>query len=181
MKRLALFVGLLLLTACARPTPQELRRPHISSATVTAARAHLVAPGVRVRWGGVIAKVSNTPHATWVQVIDRPLRHNGRPRRRLTNSGRFLARVPGFLDPALYAPGRKITVVGVFSGFEKDPIGAYLYNFPVVHTLSIYLWRQRPATPYYYYSSPWPWGWGGFGPGWGWNSDDDDDGPGFGP
>ena len=183
MKRLWVLISLLVLTGCASRIPQELRQPHISHATVAAARAHLAPLGVRVRWGGVIAKITNTPRATWIQVINRPLRHDGRPRQRPDSDGRFLARVPGFLDPDVYAVGRKITVVGVFSGFEKDPIGSYLYNFPVVRTLSTYLWRPRPVTPYYYN----PWGWGmGFGPrmgwgmGWGWYQDNDD-GPYFGP
>lgn len=182
MKRLWLVVSLLLLGGCARQIPQELRQPHISHATVMGARAHVVPIGLRVRWGGVIVKVSNTPKATWVQIIAKPLRHDGRPRRTSESGGRFWARVPGFLDPDVYAPGRKMTVVGIFSGYQKDPIGNYLYNFPVVRTLSTYLWRPRPVRRYGY-GSAWPWGWGvGFGPefGWGWGGDDDD-GPGFGP
>jgi outer membrane lipoprotein len=91
--------------------------------------------------------------------------------------------VPGFLDPDIYAVGRKITVVGVFSGYEKDPIGSYLYDFPVVRTLAVHLWRPRPH--YYsrfYYANPWPWGWGiGVGPDFDWGWPGDDDGPGFGP
>ncbi len=173
--------GLLLLAGCATPAPEALRQPGISRVTVAAARAHLAPTGSRVRWGGVIVKVINAPHATWVQIISKPLRHDGRPRRVRFSAGRFLARVPGFLDPALYAPGRKITVVGIFSGYEKDPIGTYLYDFPVVRTLSVYLWRPRPIRRYYY-ANPWPWGWGvGFGPDFGWGWHDDDDGPGFGP
>ncbi|MHB8254290.1 MAG: Slp family lipoprotein [Acidiferrobacter sp.] len=180
MKTLWVLASLLLLAGCASRIPLELRQPHISQATVAGARAHLVPIGLRVRWGGIIAKVSNTPKATWIQIVSKPLRHDGRPRRRPRSDWRFLARVPGFLDPALYAVGRKITVVGVFSGYEKDPIGSYLYDFPVVHTLSSYLWRPRPVTPYYY-SNPWPWGWG-FGPGFGWGwRQDDDDGPYFAP
>ncbi len=180
MKRLAVLVSVLSLAGCATRIPQELRQPNISRATVSAARAHAVPSGTRVRWGGTIAKVSNTPRATWIQVISHPLRHDGRPRRG-HGGGRFLARVPGFLDPAVYAVGRKFTVVGTFSGFERDPIGNYLYNFPVVRTIATHLWRPRPR-PYYGYSAwpwGWGWGWGGFGPDpdWGWHEDDD----GFGP
>lgn len=181
-KTLWMLASLLLVAGCATRMPRSLRQIPVSHLTVAAARAHLAPPGLRVRWGGVITRVSNTPKATWIQVMSRPLAHDGRPRRVRFSGGRFLARVPGFLDPDVYAVGRKITVTGVFSGYEKDPIGAYLYTFPVVHTFSVYLWRPRPVTDYYY-SNPWPWGWGiGVGPdfGWGWH-DDDDDGPGFGP
>ncbi len=183
MKSWWVFAGMLLLAGCAAPIPRSLRAAHIAPVSVEAARAHTAPLGVRVRWGGVISRVINGPHATWIQVLSRPLRHDGRPRRTRFSEGRFLARVPGFLDPDIYAAGRKITVVGVFSGYEKNPIGRYLYDFPVVRTFSVYLWRPRPRYyyPRYYYVNPWPWGWGvGFGPdfGWGWH---DDDGPGFGP
>jgi len=181
VKRLWAFVGLLLLAGCASRMPSELRQPQISHATVASARGGLVPQGLRVRWGGVIVKVTNKTSSTWIQIIDKPLRQDGRPRRNPGSDGRFLARVPGFLDPDIYTPGRKITVVGVFSGFEKDPIGNYLYDFPIVRTVSTYLWRPRPVTPYYY-SNPWPWGigWvGPFGPGMGWGWHQDYDGPYF--
>ncbi|WP_298135459.1 Slp family lipoprotein [Acidiferrobacter sp.] len=169
MRSFWVFAGILLLAGCAT-VPRSLRVAHITPVSVAAARAHSVPLGVRVRWGGIISKVTNSPHATWVQVISRSLRHDGRPRRTRFSGGRFLARVPGFLDPDIYAVGRKITVVGVFSGYEKKPIGNYLYDFPVVRTLAVHLWRIRPH--YYtrfYYAYPWPWGWGmGFGPGFGW-------------
>ena len=184
MKTLWVLAGILLLAGCATPIPRALRAPHISSVSVAAARAHIAPLGARVRWGGVISKVMNSPHATWIQVISRPLRHDGRPRRARFSGGRFLARVPGFLDPDIYAVGRKITVVGVFSGYEKNPIGSYLYDFPVVHTLAVHLWRPRPHYyyPRYYYANPWPWGWGiGVGPDFDWGWHEDDDGPGFWP
>lgn len=175
MKALWIVTGMFLLAGCATPLPRSLRAPHITPVSVAAARAHIAPMGVRVRWGGVISKVTNDPHATWVQVISRPLRHDGRPRRARFSDGRFLARVPGFLDPDIYAVGRKITVVGVFSGYKKSLIGSYRYNFPMVRTFAVHLWRIRPHyyTQYYYadpwyYPYPWPWGWGvGLGPGFG--------------
>ncbi|HUW99020.1 MAG TPA: Slp/YeaY family lipoprotein [Acidiferrobacter sp.] len=180
-QRFWLFMGLLLLAGCASPMPQELRQPHISHATVAAARAHQVSLGLRVRWGGIITQVTNRPASTWIQIISKPLRASGRPRRDASGGGRFLARVPGFLDPGIYTPGRKITVVGVFAGFEQYPIGNYLYDFPIVRTVATYLWHPRPITPYYY-GGPWPWGFGwvvpfgpGIGPGW----HPDNDGPHF--
>jgi len=179
-KPLALTASLLLLAGCAGSLPPTLRDARVSQVTVAAAHAHQAPAGVHVRWGGVISKINNTPKATWVQIISKPLRHSGRPRRVRFSEGRFLARVPGFLDPDVYAVGRKITVVGVFSGYEKDPIGSYLYDFPVVRTHAIYLWPPRPRRRYYY-GSPWALGIG-LGPafGWGWRRDYDD-GPGFWP
>lgn len=175
--KILLLIMSLLLAGCATRIPQELQAPNLSRATVAAARQHLVPSGIHVRWGGVIASVTNRPHSTWIQLISRPLRHNGRPRRGIRSDGRFLAKVPGFLDPDVYRIGRKMTVIGIFTGLQVETIGRFPYKMPVVNVLSSYLWRPRPVMNYYY-SDPWPvWGWG-FGPypGWGWGWHDDDDG-----
>ncbi len=182
MKAFAVLGSLLLLAGCATPVPRSLRAPNIAPVSVAAARAHTAPLGVRVRWGGVISRVINSPHTTWMQVVSRPLRHDGRPRRVRFSGGRFMARIPGFLDPAVYAVGRKVTVLGTFSGYQKDPIGRYLYDFPVVQTTAVHLWRPRPRYSRYYYASPWPWGWGvDFGPDFdgGWH--EEDEGPGYWP
>lgn len=178
MKTLLIIASFFLLAGCATRIPQELREPGLSRATVATARAHLIVPGVRVRWGGVIAAITNQPHMTVLQIVSYPLRHDGRPRPTRHSGGRFIAQVPGFLDPDIYAVGRQVTVTGVFTGFQRQAIGHFPYNFPVVRVRTTFLWRPRPARAYYYpyYGYAWPaWGWGGafgpgpgWGPGWGW-------------
>ncbi len=169
MQRWIMVSIFLLLAGCAAPVPPALRSPGITRTTVEAARSHVVPPGVKVRWGGVISHVTNAPHATWLQIISLPLREDGRPHRSLRSDGRFLARIPGFLDPDLYAVGREVTVVGTFTGFKRAPIGKYAYDFPVVTATARYLWAPRPEVRYEYVE-PWPaWGWMGpvwMGPGW---------------
>ncbi|MHB1566580.1 MAG: Slp family lipoprotein [Acidiferrobacter sp.] len=174
MKTLLIIASFLLLAGCATRIPQELREPGLSRATVATARTHLVSPGVHVRWGGVIAAITNQPHMTILQIISYPLRHDGRPRRTAHSGGRFLAQVPGFLDPDVYAIGRLVTVTGVFSGFQRQAIGHFPYDFPIVRVHATFLWRPRPIPTYdpYYYGYPWP-VWGGvgpFGPGFGWGA-----------
>ncbi|MDA8360468.1 MAG: Slp/YeaY family lipoprotein [Gammaproteobacteria bacterium] len=171
MTRRIIVVGIILMLAgCAAPVPPALRAPGVTRTSVVAARAHIVPPGVMVRWGGVIGHVTNGARATWLQIISLPLREDGRPRRSLHSGGRFLARINGFLDPDVYAVGREVTVVGTFSGFKRETIGHFPYDFPVVHVRSQFLWRPRPVIRYEY-AAPWPaWGWTGpmwVGPGWG--------------
>ncbi|HXH04712.1 MAG TPA: Slp family lipoprotein [Candidatus Competibacteraceae bacterium] len=106
--------------------------------------------GSRVRWGGAIAKVENEAKETWIEVVEHPLAEDGWPRAGSASSGRFLGRVVGFLDPAIYAPGRLWTVVGTLEASQQRNIGAYPYRYPVVAVEQHQLWpeRRRPDVIY---------------------------------
>lgn len=128
----------------------------------------------RVRWGGTIAGVENRADATEVEVVSRPLARSGRPREVDRTEGRFLAVVPGFLDPTVYAEGRELTVAGPVVGVRGRPIGEYPYRFPVVQAEAHHLWAPLPEplpAPYYYspfwyphpfYGPPGCWRWPGY-------------------
>lgn len=120
--------------------------------------------GTPVRWGGVIAAVTNRAEESVVEVVSRPLGSSGRPQETDQTAGRFLVRVAGFLDPAVYAAGREFTVVGTIEGSERRNIGEYPYTYPVVRATGHYLWPPReeaPRDPFYYppfyrpYYDPW--------------------------
>jgi outer membrane lipoprotein len=121
--------------------------------------------GSQVRWGGVISGVDNRADDTLVEVVARPLGSSGRPRETDTTQGRFLARVPGFLDPAVYRTGREITVLGKVAGLESRPVGDYPYPYVRVDAQAHYLWavREPVRDPYYphWWYDPWypyhPW------------------------
>src|SRR5581483_12094141 len=126
--------------------------------------------GRHVRWGGTIAGVENGKAETRVEVVARELDRDGRPQPTNRSSGRFIARVEGFLDPAAYRKGREVTVAGTVDGSTTRKIGEYNYRYPVVKADTIYLWEprvepQRYRDPYYYDPFWGPWGpWGPFGP-----------------
>ena len=116
--------------------------------------------GEKVRWGGSIEKVNNTPSNTVLEIVGRPLDDQGRPIQSDQSPGRFLVEATGFLDPAIYARGRLITVVGVIKGKVTQNIGDYTYTFPELTAYSYYLWPKRQnvyyVNPYWY--DPWyPW------------------------
>ncbi len=69
---------------------------------------------------------------------------------------------PEFLDPAVYAPGRRITVVGEVVGEEERKIGEVPYRYPVIKVERIRLWPKDVLVGPAYY--PYPWGFGPFGP-----------------
>lgn len=145
--------------------------------------------GQRVRWGGSIIALRNLPRSTEIEVLSRPLANDGEPRTNSDGEGRFIARVPEFIDPAEYAKDRLLTVVGEIDGIETRDVGEYPYRYPVVAVSSRYLWPMADSYRYpagYAFPYGYPWysgyyGYGGwYGPGYGlryapWY------GPGFGP
>ncbi|MEE4379616.1 MAG: Slp family lipoprotein [Candidatus Competibacteraceae bacterium] len=117
--------------------------------------------GSRVRWGGEIARVENQRTETWLEVVEKPLQRSGRPRDVNTSEGRFIARISGFLDPAIYAAGRQITVIGKLTDKIQRTIGEYPYQFPVVAVDNYQLWEVRRDPEVIYYHDPFwgPWYW----------------------
>jgi outer membrane lipoprotein len=151
-----------LLTSCATQPPVPLRVNLTSNPTVAQV---LKAPdhnvGTKVRWGGVIHKITNLKTETELEIISRDLDKKARPRVQDNTYGRFLARIPGFLEPSVFAPNREITVVGTVTGTLKRPIGEFEYTYPVVDVKTYHLWDARPVQEGYdnwWMYDPWYWG-----------------------
>jgi outer membrane lipoprotein len=111
--------------------------------------------GSEVRWGGEITRVENRATETWVEIVRRELRDNGRPESSGKSDGRFIASFKGFVDPVVYEVGRSLTVIGTIENQITRPIGEYDYRFPVVVVESSYLWKDVTVAPGPYYPGPW--------------------------
>lgn len=165
MKESRLVVGLLLavlavtgLAGCATYVPEPIRQAPVAQPTPNEVRA---APadyeGVEVRWGGIIAGVENRADHSLILVVSRPLQSRGRPLETDAGYGRFLARVPGFVDPAIYTANRKLTVRGHVLEVTSELVGDFPYPYVVVDVEAHYLWPQRePYRDPYYYDPWWP-------------------------
>ncbi len=152
----ALLVGVVLLAGgCATTLPEAIDRPVQPVGLLQAQQEAGAWVGRTVRWGGTIAKVENRAEETWVEVVARRLDSGARPVVEDRSDGRFLARVSGFLDPAIYAPGRLFTVVGTLERPVTRTIGDYPYRFPVVRVDGYQLWEPLPEPRAY----PYPYGW----------------------
>ena len=165
-QRILSALAIALLSACASDVPEGIRTSPPSAVSPAEARADAQRLlGVSVRWGGIIAKVENGRDQTVLEVVARPLDRDGSPLQTdNAQLGRFLARVPGFLDPAVYEAGRELTVRGRFQGVETRNIGEYPYRYPVVQVEQHFLWQPEPQPrvrdydPFWY--DPWypfPW------------------------
>ena len=95
--------------------------------------------------GGFIIETRNLPERTVIMVLQSPLGFRKEPAEDKNSKGRFIISVPGFLDPAIYRPARKVTVVGSVSGKEVRPLGEIKYTYPVILKKEIYLWPAEQS------------------------------------
>jgi outer membrane lipoprotein len=145
------------LGGCASAFPREVMRTVDTAITADDLRRDPAAyKGARVIVGGEILSTQPKPGQTEIELLARRLRDDDSPERSDRSPGRLLLRSPDFLDPAVYAPGRRISVIGTVSGEEERKVGELPYRYPVIAIERIRLWAQEVAQygPYY----PWP-GW----------------------
>ncbi|MBA1332420.1 membrane protein [Candidatus Endoriftia persephone str. Guaymas] len=155
------------LNGCASPLPKAISQVPPTEIRVEEVRQQ---PerflGSRVRWGGSIIQVENLPQHTLIELLSRPLSGNGKPDSSGRTQGRFLARIPGFLDPEEYPKERLLTISGTIAGTTQRTIGDYPYLYPLVESEIHHLWPdQREARdwqnrdpfydPWYPWGSPW--------------------------
>ena len=155
------------LGACTATVPARLAQGPFANITQHMAQTENLV-GQRVRWGGSIASVNPAKNETCIQVVSHPLDSAARPEDSDQTDGRFVACAPAFYDPAVYAIGREVTVVGILQIPSSGKIGKYDYLFPRVAADDIYLWPKRKIYQNYdpYYDpfaypmmGPWPEPW----------------------
>ncbi len=118
---------------CSPAIPHQYLAGSNRAATFPAVKASVQHyAGASVVWGGYIHGVRNTPAGAYVEIVESPLDHRDRPRPVDEARGRFLLLVPGFAEPARYASGKAITVVGEVRGLSERPLGEITYAYPVV-------------------------------------------------
>ncbi|HJW31707.1 MAG TPA: Slp family lipoprotein, partial [Saprospiraceae bacterium] len=117
--------------------------------------------GKIVLLGGTIVQTVPKPGETEIEVVQKDLLSSGEPRLTDKSEGRFLVVVDRFLDPAIYQPGRGLTVAGKVQSSVVRRIGEIDYRYPVIAGEELHLWRDPP--PYYNvpYAYPigYPWWW----------------------
>lgn len=159
---------LVLLAACAsQQVPEKVRLDSPDSISVEQAQTDPeAAQGKPVRWGGDILEVRNLQESTDIVVLRRGLFSGGEPRPKGGEARRFVARIGGFLDPADYRPGRRLTVAGRLDGVQILKVGEYAYPHPRVLVEQHHRWDEyvEPQVPPWhadpFYCDPFwgPWG-----------------------
>lgn len=163
-------VGIALLAGCATTVPEHIARAPAADPSLAEVRADPAAyQGRDVRWGGTIVEVENAADESRLEIIARPLRRGGRPEEADASPGRFIALLDDFIDPAIFAEGRDVTVFGTVAGEREGRIGERAYRYPVIEVRDHVLWqpirsRDYPPVVYrgYYFHDPWYYPWGSY-------------------
>jgi len=102
--------------------------------------------GRSVLLGGYVIETRNLSEKTLIMVLQSPLGYRNEPAAESSSRGRFIVSVPGFIDPAIYRPGRKVTVAGTISGKDVRPLGEIEYTYPVITKREIHIWPEEGST-----------------------------------
>ncbi len=141
-------VAVFVLAGCAHVISKEVLKEVDKNATFAqVARDPDAYKGKTVLFGGAIIETKNLADNSRIVVLQHPLDSRDRPAAGDVSEGRFIVIASGFFDPAIYSPGRKITVAGKVVGKEKRPLGEIEYTYPLIEKRELYLWpAERPAS-----------------------------------
>ncbi len=142
MRKIFILCLLLLTSACAPVISQKTMSGVDKSISFAALHKNPdVYKGKIVIFGGQIIATTVKADETWIEVLQRPLNYRQKPLDTDQSSGRFLVRFQGFLDPSIYAYGRKLTVAGKVEGKIVRPLKEFNYTYPVLIAEEHYLWK----------------------------------------
>jgi len=150
----------LFINACASNIPQPIRKAPAEDISLTQVRqAPKTFLNKSVRWGGTIIAIENQENETHLTILAQPFMAYGEPIQGDESFGRFIAIVDSFLDPAIYAKGRAITVYGELRSTGEKKIGEFDYLYAMVKAQQIHLWEpqlEREHDPYpLWWNDPW--------------------------
>jgi outer membrane lipoprotein len=119
--------------------------PNVSFADV--AQNPAIHMGEVIIAAGTIIEVKNLQEGTRLEILQYPTTSSGRPKLGEPSGGRFLVLSPGYLETAIYRPGRKITIAGEVSGLRELPLGETTYRYPVFTPRELHLWSEGNSGP----------------------------------
>lgn len=144
MRIFILIVWAALLAACTQAIPQESLKTVDPSLTFQMLiRDPEQYQGKKILAGGQILGTTTHEGETWVEVLQKPLDWQHKPKDTDESFGRFLIRFQGFADPAIYTPGKKITVLGEVRGKKVQPLKEMDYVYPVLSPRDHHLWKPE--------------------------------------
>lgn len=144
---------------CAHTVSQSVRQQAVPPVSFAQLRADPDAYlGRTVIFGGDILSTRNVEQKTFIEILQKPLDRSEAPQITDQSGGRFMARCDGYLDPAVYAKDRQITVAGRVIGTHTGKVGEIEYVYPLLACLETHLLpRPTAVAAYPYYPDPWYW------------------------
>jgi outer membrane lipoprotein len=155
MRRVWVLVLAVVVSGCATIVPPDLAgrlNRRLSAQELLSAPEQYAGQVVMI--GGEILSVRNTPGGAELEILQRALELE-EPMFTDRTAGRFLARHPGFLDPAVYEVGRRVTIVGVVAAPVERKIDEVDHRYAVIDAQKVQLWpAQTWPSRYYRYPPP---------------------------
>lgn len=99
--------------------------------------------GAQVVWAGTVVHVANFPDHSEIEILGYPMDGSQRPRLKQPADGRFIASVPGYVEPLDYPSGVPVTVVGTIEGTRQGNVGEAGYTFPVLQSTGSHRWTAE--------------------------------------
>ena len=131
---------LLLVVGCAHPVSKDTREGlDLDIKFGLLANNPKLFLGKRVLFGGVIVVTRNIKHGTELEIVQKNIEPYGNLEAGDYSGGRFLFFSKGYLEPEIYASGRKLIGVGKVTGQKLGKVGDYPYNFPVIEVEELHL------------------------------------------
>lgn len=111
--------------------------------------------GKMVVLGGEVLSAKRLANGTRLEVLQLPLDDSQRPVVTRTDSqGRFLAMEKAFLDPAMFPPNTRVTIVGEVKGTTAAKLDEMDYQYPTVVIKYLHVWEE-PFAAQEGNSGPW--------------------------
>lgn len=139
--RKILFILVLLATACARPV-FDAQGAATGLTPRTSVAEFRSAEGRRVIWGGRIVESRNLENSTELVVLGFPLDRAQRPLPDEQPVGRFIVHYPDYLETAVFAPDRLVTVDARVADRVTRLVGQADYEYPVAAADAVHLWPE---------------------------------------
>jgi outer membrane lipoprotein len=133
------------LAACAPPPIYKVDASAVAITPAQVAAAPNTYPQAQVIWGGQIIGVRNLSDRTDIEILAYPLDSSQRPRLKSEAQGRFIAELPGFVEPMNYPDGAPVTVLGRVAGVKPGMVDRAPYTYPMVSVRSgdLHLWTPQ--------------------------------------
>lgn len=130
-----------LLAGCAPPPLYKVATGAPVPVPAQVARTPERYQGRTVVWGGTVVQVSNFPDHSEIEILAFPLDGSQRPViGHDSSNGRFMAVLPGFVEPLNFPPGTPITVLGTIEGTHAGTVGEAPYVFPRLKVRQHHVW-----------------------------------------
>ncbi|MCX4189512.1 Slp family lipoprotein [Methylophaga sp. OBS3] len=144
-----------ILAACSS-VPQNIKSAPTNDVQLNQVIANKsITEGNLVRWGGEIVSVENANDMTFIEVVQFPLNHYGKPDTYEDSQGRFVARTSDFYDPVVYKEGRLITFTGVVAGETANrKVDNRSLLMPIIDVNESYRWQRTDRSSRAYYTDP---------------------------